>query len=93
MSRGRKRWREDVKKTKYSMLTHIALVWVGGSDFKNALTLLSWQAIPHQLGFGGGAEAKKARKWYALATNNMISEMVCFHCYIQGRKGKNKGAD
>ena len=63
-------------------VTHIALVWVGGSDFKKALTLLSWQAISHQLGFGGGAEAKKARKWYALST---ISEMVCFHCYIQGR--------
>ena len=40
-------------------VTDIALVWVGDSDFKKALTLLSWQAIPHQLGFGGGAEAKK----------------------------------
>jgi len=74
-------------------VTDIALVWVRDSDFKKALTLLSWQAISHQLGFGGGAEAKKARKWYALPTKIMISEMVCFQCYIQGRNGKNKGAD
>jgi len=53
----------------------IALVWVGGSDFKKVITLLSWQAISHQLGFGGGDRSEKARKWYALATSNMISEM------------------